>query len=625
LSFSLRLTLFFLLIVVVPIFALGILVADVAGDAEVGKTDAALAAGLRTALAIRDEAAAEAQAVARSIGTDPALVDAVESGKSTSAAVARSLQREHGLATLRVQDADEGELVSLGGRPTVAAVTQELIRGGSRIGSLTISTTGAAEYVADVERMTGDEAVLLGPRGLISGTAGTPADAVPAAGEAANVEATGEELRAAAASLGDRMRIALFAPIGDEGFFASRPRVALALAGFLLVALLAALTLTRALRGQVQEMLGAARRIGSGDFSREVPVTGNDELAGLAHEFNKMSDRLSEQMGQLRRQRVEIERSVQRIGGAVASGLDRDALLTIMVETAVGACEAEYGIVAASGRAGAEVEFGQGSEQLRDVALAAEHQALRDGGLAEAQRDGTYAMSSVLGAVGSPDSIGVMTIARTGRAFTLGERDVFVYLLGQAAASVENVALHELVSEQAVTDELTGLSNNRAFRDAIVKEAARARRFGHDLSLLMLDVDDFKQVNDAHGHPQGDAVLRAIGRVLDEESRGIDEPARYGGEEFAVALPETGTAGALEVAERIRSRIEGEPVGRVNGDGELWVTASIGVATLPGDAEDAGDLVAAADAALYAAKRAGKNRVETATPVAEGPRPSRRS
>ena len=130
------------------------------------------------------------------------------------------------------------------------------------------------------------------------------------------------------------------------------------------------------------------------------------------------------------------------------------------------------------------------------------------------------------------------------------------------SSSIENIALHELVSEQAVTDELTGLSNNRRFRELIAKEAARAERFGHELSLIMLDIDDFKQINDTYGHLQGDKVLRMVGRVLQLESRGVDEPARYGGEEFAVALPETGLEGALDLAERVRARIESEQVPR---------------------------------------------------------------
>ena len=107
-------------------------------------------------------------------------------------------------------------------------------------------------------------------------------------------------------------------------------------------------------------------------------------------------------------------------------------------------------------------------------------------------------------------------------------------------------------------------------------------------------------------------MLRMVGRVLSQESRGIDEPARYGGEEFAVALPETGLAGAVELAERIRARIESERVTGVDGQAALRVTASVGAASMPASAADARDLIAAADAALYEAKRSGKNRVVTA-------------
>ncbi len=203
---------------------------------------------------------------------------------------------------------------------------------------------------------------------------------------------------------------------------------------------------------------------------------------------------------------------------------------------------------------------------------------------------------------------------------------MFLYLVGQAAASVENLALHELVSEQAVTDDLTGLANNRAFRDLMDKEAARAQRFGHDLSLLILDIDNFKKINDTYGHPQGDVVLKGIGRILAEESRGIDFPARYGGEEFVVALPETGTQGAAEVGERIRERIEEEAVPLLDGDGEIQVTASLGLATLPGAAADARELIAKADEALYEAKGSGKNRlVVVPTEPVRGPKIGRRA
>jgi len=136
-----------------------------------------------------------------------------------------------------------------------------------------------------------------------------------------------------------------------------------------------------------------------------------------------------------------------------------------------------------------------------------------------------------------------------------------------------------------------------------------ARVTGQPVALLVIDVDHFKLVNDTYGHLQGDFVLREVARVLRESSREIDEPARYGGEEMAVALPQTGLQGAYEFAERVRSRIEALHVPLLDGEGMLRVTASFGAASLPHSAKvDKDALVAAADAALYRAKRSGKNR-----------------
>jgi len=208
-----------------------------------------------------------------------------------------------------------------------------------------------------------------------------------------------------------------------------------------------------------------------------------------------------------------------------------------------------------------------------------------------------------------------MAVARGPQPFGQHERDVFLYLIGQASASLENISTHERVTEQASTDELTRLANKRAFTEVLEREVARAQRFGHELSLIMLDVDDFKLVNDTHGHLQGDEVLRRIGRILADEPREIDEPARYGGEEFVIALPETGMEGALELAERIRARIEIEAIPMLGTNEVMYVSASFGVATLPTTARDGQELIAAADAALYAAKEGGKNRVAAAPPI----------
>jgi diguanylate cyclase (GGDEF)-like protein len=175
--------------------------------------------------------------------------------------------------------------------------------------------------------------------------------------------------------------------------------------------------------------------------------------------------------------------------------------------------------------------------------------------------------------------------------------------------SIENVDLHETVQRQAVTDELTGLFNHRRFQEVMSAEVERARRYEDQLGLIMLDIDNFKQVNDRYGHVQGDMVLREVARVLRQSARDVDEPARYGGEEMAVALPQTDLDGAYRFAERVRQRIEALELPLLNGDGALKVTASFGAASLAtADPADKAGLVAAADGALYEAKRAGKNR-----------------
>jgi diguanylate cyclase (GGDEF)-like protein len=466
-----------------------------------------------------------------------------------------------------------------------------------------------------VRHLTGLDAVLLEGAGTVSSTTQLQGAGLPPSGESADVEVGGDSLRARTADLPspDELRIALIGPVESGGFLSSSPVVVAALIVFFAVALMFVTMLLRMLGGQVRSMFEAARGIGEGDFSRKVPVLGDDEMAGLASEFNKMGDRLSAQMLELRRQQVEVDRSVRRIGEAFASGLDRQGMLKVVVETALGACDAQYGTIAVSGRDGAEAEAGEPSDPIRDLVAAAEVDALGEDDIVSSQKSGVYALATPLRRIGeAPENVGVMTVARGGEAFTPAQREVFLYLAGQVSSSIENIALHELVSEQAVTDELTGLSNSRHFRELMKKEAARAERFGHDLSLIIVDIDNFKEINDTYGHLQGDKMLRMVGRVLQLESRGVDEPARYGGEEFAVALPETGIEGALDLAERVRARIESEQVPRPGGSGTVSITASVGAASVHGAPDGPEALIAAADAALYEAKRAGKNRVASA-------------
>jgi len=167
----------------------------------------------------------------------------------------------------------------------------------------------------------------------------------------------------------------------------------------------------------------------------------------------------------------------------------------------------------------------------------------------------------------------------------------------------------EKTQKSAITDHLTGLFNRGHFDDCLKKELNRCRRYGQTASVIMIDLDDFKHVNDAYGHAAGDSVLRDVGRLLVQRVREIDVAARYGGEEFAVILPETRRMSAFVVAERIRSEVERYFKRKsVNGH-DTRATLSGGVASFPEDAETPEALLARADEALYRAKRSGKNLV----------------
>jgi diguanylate cyclase (GGDEF)-like protein len=342
-----------------------------------------------------------------------------------------------------------------------------------------------------------------------------------------------------------------------------------------------------------------------------MPTAGSDEFAERGREFNRMSAELEQRLEDLRAEQMRLAGARRSIGEAVASNLDRDALLKIVLDTSVDAGGATGGRAALQDAPGEEprtVAVVGGLGGLEAALSMAEADALRTAAPAEAHSGGTCAIAHPLRiAKGDATISGFVSVARSDRQFTEPEREAFADLARQAAGALENVGLHETVERQAVTDELTGLANYRHFQETLATELERSRRFEGSVALVTLDIDNFKRVNDAHGHAVGDLVLREIGRIVRDSSRGVDTPARPGGEELAMVLPETDLDGAYNLAERVRRRIADLAL-PLPGGGELCVTASFGVATHPDSAGDADDLVKAADEAMYAAKGSGKNR-----------------
>jgi two-component system, cell cycle response regulator len=188
-------------------------------------------------------------------------------------------------------------------------------------------------------------------------------------------------------------------------------------------------------------------------------------------------------------------------------------------------------------------------------------------------------------------------------------------LRARVRAALRTKRYHDLLAARSNVDALTALWNRSYFNQRLGEEVAAARRYGRELALIMLDVDNFKQLNDSYGHPFGDQVLQRLGELLHTELRSTDAPCRYGGEEFGLILTETDAEGALITAERIRAAV-GELVFRPK-DRPTHITASLGIATstlLSADKLDATHLVMAADDALYEAKKSGRNRACMATP-----------
>lgn len=182
--------------------------------------------------------------------------------------------------------------------------------------------------------------------------------------------------------------------------------------------------------------------------------------------------------------------------------------------------------------------------------------------------------------------------------------------LNRMAANLEKD--QEQLAEMAIRDGLTGLYNRREFERLLADELNRFRRHGHAVSLMMIDADNFKQINDRYGHQIGDDVLRTIGEIITRQSRTGDIVARFGGEELAVILPETNATSAAILAERTCQAIASFPV-MVSPHEVIQVTVSVGVATTPQDAHSSRDLITAADLAMYDAKRSGRNCIRCAS------------
>ncbi|MEU4367824.1 sensor domain-containing diguanylate cyclase [Micromonospora chersina] len=533
---------------------------------------------------------------------------------------------------------------------------------GADLGTVAAAQPVDPAFVARLAAVTGVEVTLLDDPGRITHTtedrevrAAVLAAAREADGDRVTDTADGRYVRRVGPSPGQPLPLVLSVP-GERppGLYAALVGAVVLAA---LLAVLAAWRLARVTTRPLVELAGAVDRVAHGDLTARVPVRSRDEIGRLAAAFNRMTRETGSYVAALTSSRDQLRGHLTVLGDTLASTHDLQRILRVILHSAIAATGARAGAVllldgdgvlvgqCVEGLDGrwptgdptdpATLRVPVGAGVLGTVAATGEPLRGRwepvDPPTGEPSCETYVAVpfAAPRGAEprGGPDrpghppadddaaeccALGVLALYDRPGADEFDDGDLVTLrtFAGHAAVAVENVRVHEEAQRLSLTDPLTGLWNYRYLRESIRREVERANRFGRMLSVLALDLDRFKDVNDTWGHAAGDAVLVEFARRVRGEIREVDLAFRQGGEEFVVLLPETDARGATIVAERLGSVVRDQPV-RVEGHtGEpiaVPVTVSIGIAVYPDHAAGGQQVLDAADDALYAAKAAGRD------------------
>jgi diguanylate cyclase (GGDEF)-like protein len=581
-SFKLKLVAYFVLLSLVPLAATYWGFSTVAGSGESRQVTLRQEEALRAALTLYDEQADRAQAQAERVARSRPLQRALEHHDR------RALRRIVAGTPLYVMGAGR---LRVGSPPVLAAhlpvdVVTRTKHLGEVVATVPLDKTLIERLRSRAAFASGDVLVLLEGTRIAASAPSLRGNVPVAAGRSATVSVAGTRYRAFVAPglpgvPSARLAVLTRKSLIDAADARTRERLLYGLLACLALVGVVAYLQGRSIVRHLRRFAIVAHGIARGALGERVPVRGRDEFAALGAALNDMAAQLEARLAELEAERGRVREALTRFGAALAATHDSEQLRRIVAATAAEATSARAcRIVSADG----------------SVVVSG-----------DADADGDRL---ILPLIASGERFG--TLELVGDSFSKEERMNAASLAAHAVVALDNARLHDMVERQALVDGLTGLANRRAAADALHGEAARAERLQTPLSVVLADLDGFKDVNDVYGHAVGDEVLRAFADVLRETLRESDVAGRWGGEEFLLLLPGADLGGAIHLAERVRMGLADK---RIPSAPDLRVTASFGVAEYSGE-PNSEQLVAAADSALYEAKRAGKDRVVRTVPAA---------
>ena len=466
---------------------------------------------------------------------------------------------------------------------------------------------------------------------------------------------TGPDTRRLSAGPGQPLTLTLTVPTSSPTFLYATLLGLVIAAGA--VGVLVARGLARSTTRPLGDLAWAADRVANGDLDTRVPILRPDELGRLAGTFNRMTRELQAYVQALTASRDQLRGHLAILGETLSSTHDLNRILQVILRTALAATGARAGLVLLIDPDGTQLaaQCGVGltgawdvpDERLRSLrlpvgagvlgAVAATGEPRRgQGEIGSAEPPcRTYVAVPICApaTVGDPlvpgeapapvgpATLGVLALYDRvgGDAFDNADLHTLRTFAGQAGVAVHNVRVHEEAQRLSLTDPLTGLWNYRCLRESLRREVERASRFGRMLTVLVLDLDHFKEVNDTYGHAAGDTVLTEFARRIRVGLREVDVAFRQGGEEFVVLLPETDAYGGIIVAERLCAAVRDRPVPiegrRPDREDEISISVSVGIAVYPEHGGTAQQVLDAADDALYVAKNAGRDTYRLSEPI----------